>query len=233
MKAAGGCAKIFSRRRARGPWPHDQRHSFVFPSMRNPFRLRSSPLQGRGGFEGRDKAVLHCDEENIMRTHSSLVKRLLIGLERDLSRRLGGPQGWRWVRLGAPVGSAARRPGSTRSTVPGRSMYGRNAHRSGRSSGIATDQCITMVRPAAEDAYHAPCQIQDADDVNKLASRRDFLSSARWSSRSELTRRMPRPEAAQIPSSFLTSLMNRQSVPVAMIWSGDDLITPISRRRSA
>ena len=40
-------------------------------------------------------------------------------------------------------------------------------------------------------------------------------------------------ETAQIPNSFLTSLMNRQSAPVAMILSGDDLIMPSSRRRSA
>jgi len=38
---------------------------------------------------------------------------------------------------------------------------------------------------------------------------------------------------AQIPSSFLTSFRNRQSVPFAMIWSGDDLIMPSSRSRSA
>ena len=40
-------------------------------------------------------------------------------------------------------------------------------------------------------------------------------------------------ETSQIPSSFLTSLMNRQSVPVAMILSGDDLIIPSSRSRNA
>jgi hypothetical protein len=40
-------------------------------------------------------------------------------------------------------------------------------------------------------------------------------------------------ETPQIPNSFLTSLMNRQSVPFAMIVSGDDLIMPISRSRSA
>ena len=36
-------------------------------------------------------------------------------------------------------------------------------------------------------------------------------------------------ETAQIPNSFLTSFRNRQSVPVAMILSGDDLIMPSSR----
>ena len=40
-------------------------------------------------------------------------------------------------------------------------------------------------------------------------------------------------DTPQIPSSLLTSLMNRQFVPIAMILSGDDLIMPSSRRRSA
>ena len=40
-------------------------------------------------------------------------------------------------------------------------------------------------------------------------------------------------EAAQIPNSFLTSFRNRQSVPVSMILSGDDLIMPSSRSISA
>ena len=39
--------------------------------------------------------------------------------------------------------------------------------------------------------------------------------------------------AAQIPYSFLTSFRNRQSVPVAMILSGEDLIIPSSRSRNA
>ena len=40
-------------------------------------------------------------------------------------------------------------------------------------------------------------------------------------------------ETTQIPNSFRTSFRNRQSVPVAMILSGDDLIMPSSRSRNA
>ena len=61
-----------------------------------------------------------------------------------------------------------------------------------------------------------------------------LTGSAAGGARSDLECSMAsRFETAQIPSSFLTSLMNRQSVPVAMILSGDDLIMPSSRSRSA
>ena len=77
-------------------------------------------------------------------------------------------------------------------------------------------------------------------DLSNLNMRRRFSLSARLTgsaagaARSDLECSMAsRFETTQIPSSFLTSLRNRQYVPVAMILSGDDLIIPTSRRRSA
>jgi hypothetical protein len=65
--------------------------------------------------------------------------------------------------------------------------------------------------------------------MNEREARESGLRLKAWVSRSgRLSGAELRPDTPQIPNSFPTSFRKEKYVPVAIILSGDDLITPIS-----